>query len=70
LTVSNNEPKFIKSNTSLANSRSELDVYAEMNDYLDKETKGRLPRAQSYDILTLDEEESSIPAPISPLPTR
>ena len=43
--VSNKEPKFIKSSTSLANSSNELDVYAQMNAYLDTESKVRDSRS-------------------------
>ena len=69
-TVSNNEPQFIKSSTSLANSRNELDVYAEMNNYLDEESRGRCRRAQSVEMLALGEGEDGagerVPLPISP----
>ncbi|KAL5257505.1 hypothetical protein ACHWQZ_G012449 [Mnemiopsis leidyi] len=65
--LSNNEPRFIKSSTSLANSRNELDVYAEMNNYLDEESRGRCRRAQSVEMLALGEgeDEAGVEDPLS-----
>jgi len=60
--VSNQEPRFIKSNTSLANSRNELDVYSEVNNYLDNETRGRVSRAQSVEMLALREGPTEQPS--------
>ena len=51
----------------MANSRNELDVYAEMNNYLDEESRGRCRRAQSVEMLALGEgeDEAGVEDPLS-----
>ena len=57
--VSNNEPSFIRSSTSLVNSSNELDVYEEVNSYIDRENT-KIRRAKSVDILDEIEDTPAI----------
>ena len=66
-TVSNNEPSFIRSSTSLVNSSNELDVYEEMNSYIDREST-KIRRTKSVDILDEMDQGEGGAAKVGPKP--